>query len=130
MMTGRHSQEAGADPGYRLLMGVDAQADARHGSALSWSGVPAVVLVPDHARQQRLDARQGGLNSGLGDLDMRQRRFDVLIDLDELPVENALVLVDGVLMRRDLHQMPDDLVILLRVHRSSSYAIGAALRVR
>src|SRR5207244_400240 len=87
---------------------------------------------------QRLDARECGFNTGLGDF---QAFIDGCLPLEQVIMgaehgamgaeHGAQVLVDGVLMRRDPHQMPNDLVILLRFHGSSSYATGtAALRVR
>ena len=72
------------------------------------SDVSAVLLVSNHARQQRLDAGQRG--------------FDIGVDLKLLAVEGAEVVNDGVLMCCDPHQLLDDLVIFLRFHEDSSHA--------
>jgi hypothetical protein len=65
-------------------------------------GVGAVLA--DHTRQEGLDPGE--------------RRADVLIDGDLLPDARAQILIDGVLMRRDPHQMPDEIITCVRTSES------------
>src|SRR5712692_2295218 len=95
-----------------MLMSVAAQTDARHGSHLAWLSVSAVVLVPDHARQQRF-------NAGLGDFDVRQGPVDALNGEREPLVHLPLFLDDGivrlvllVLHRQHGRETPQNLIVL------------------
>lgn len=80
-----------------------------HGQPQPHLGMPPVLFVPQHARQQGFDAGQGGFNARLSNLQLLIDPHLLLDDFAEVPV-------DGVLMGYDLYEAPDNLVIFLQVH--------------